>query len=149
MSNESRHNPMAQMKEATGGRQLGVQLQAMFVVKDNTLVLPSDRIRAKEDGTLEVFAIPPRRNEDGTWGPGPGDAEMVWQPVLPGFEVVPEGTRMGLDRMDVVVALVGTMVGGMLTADGRVMGKARHLRELFREDAQSFMRTFGAGPQVS
>lgn len=146
---EHKHNPMAEMKAQTGGRQLGAELQVAFVVKHNMLVLPGDRIRAKPDGSLEVFAVPPVMGEDGFWRPGPADHDLVWQAVMPGVEVIPEGTRLGIDRMDLVIALTATLVGGMLSADGRVMGKARHVRELYREDAQRFLATMGAGPRES
>jgi hypothetical protein len=143
---EHKSNVRAQMAGA-GGRQLSVELLAAFAAKPNILILPADRIRPGPDGQVEVLTVPPVKNEDGTWSPGQG--EPSWTTPSPETVVVPDGGTLGVDKLDFVVNLVATAVGGMVSPDGRVVGRRRHLRELFREDAQHFLGTLGQGPQPS
>lgn len=140
---EHKTNPMVKAMEQVNARKLATGLHIGFFCKANVLVMAPDRIRAREDGTLEVFAVPPVQQPDGSWSPGGG--EPSWQTPPPGTSVIPEGTRLPVDAMDVCVVLVANMVGGMLSPDGRVMGRQRNLRELFREDAQTFLASFGTG----
>jgi hypothetical protein len=141
---EHRTNARAQVASA-GGRQLGVEIMIAMAPKENILILPPDKVRTI-DGRTEVMGVPPARSEAG-WGPGTG--EPAWHVPPPDAEVVVEGAVLGPDKLDLVVNLVATAVGGMVDGAGRVMGRRRHLRELFREDAQQFLATLGAGGSPS
>lgn len=138
---DHKSNVRAQVAGA-GARQLGAQLQVAFTPKPNVVILPPERIRAAANQT-EVYGVAPVLGEDGVWRPG--DGPECWHVAPPDAHVVPEGATLGIERLDLVVNLVAQAVGGMLTPDGRVMARQRHLQELFREDAQHFLATLGGG----
>lgn len=140
---EHKHNPVAM---AAAGNRLGAEVLLAFSAKPHVLVIPGERIR-EVDGQTEVMGVPPKVDEDGSIAQG--DGPQVWHVPPTGLEVYPEGSQLPMEKLDVTVNLVATATGGMLSADGRVVGRRRHLQELYREDAQTFLATMGGGPAVS
>lgn len=141
---EHKRNPMAVMAD-TGTKQLGAELMIGFSPKANILILPPDRIRRTND-VLEVYGVPPKQMPDGSIIPG--DEAASWHVPPSVAEVYAEGERLAVEKLDITVNLVATAIGGLAAADGRVVGRRRHLTEVFREDAQAFLASLG-GPSTA
>jgi hypothetical protein len=129
--------------QQAGMARVGLDLRIGYVPKQHLIVLPADKIREREDGATEVYGRPVSWDEQGMLHVGP---EVAWHEPPAGSRVVPEGAKLGIEDIDVVVTLVAMTQTSMTDAQGRPMGRMRVLRELFREDARTFGANLGAGP---
>jgi hypothetical protein len=79
------------------GYRIGVQMQLQVVPKENVLALPAEKVRAAEDGSIEVLVGQPE----------------AWCKPPAGIDVVELGTPLPPEKCDVAVIL-GTMVEDVL-----------------------------------
>jgi hypothetical protein len=132
---------MAQMAAMPRGNRLDAQLQTGFMPKQNVLVLPSERIRVREDGVMEVFGRPATQDAEGKVTVA---TEETWH--IPPTELIVHRESDPLDRrhMDFVISVIGLSVNTSLTdSQGHAPAKSRPLVELFRQDATEYLASFG------
>ena len=134
---EHKKNPMAIMAAAAAGQpagQVGVDLRLAYSPKQHIAIVPPDRIRERE-GRTEVFGSPTP------------DAEATWHVPPEGVRVVAAGDQLGLESMDVVVTLMAVSYANITSPSGQPVARFRVLKELFREDAQSFAAQLAVRPK--
>lgn len=124
---EHKRNPNAIARAALppGAGQIRVELAVRHRLKPHLLVVAAENLREVE-GKREMMI---------------GDQ---WAPIPEGYDVVVEGTQVGVEAMDFVVGLIAVAVSSVTGLDGQPVGRSRWLTDLYREDAAAF--TLGLQP---
>jgi hypothetical protein len=107
-----------------GAGHIRVELAIRHRLKPHLLVVTAENLREVE-GKREMMI---------------GDQ---WGPIPEGYDVVVEGTQVGVEAMDFVVGLIAVSISPVAGLNGQPVGRSRWLTDLYTEDAA----TFAQGPQ--
>lgn len=115
----------------TGSDFTNVQLRAGFNLRTNLLIVPPEKMRTADDGSIEILAKA-----------APDAAEDTWSKPE-GFEVIAEGTKLGYEHLDYVVHLMGSCVTrSLVSRNGEHPMTLVPVQEVFRMPAALFLRNF-------